>query len=255
MKTATDFKPDAAMALLLMGAPGSGKTNLAMEFPNPYFIDWGDANLRSAVERHPGKPFHWDKVEVDEQDREVPFEKRFERGSALLKANAGKPEVGTIVDDSLSMMQEAIQAFIVLKGSQAESPLVIGGEKVMTRSMWSAFKMLLTKRIIAARSVGKPYILTCHEKVDADDMSGVKIYRPNLSGQMGDTIASLFTDFWSAEAVPHTDLKRYPTGVRYYVRTAPTARIKLKCSCGLPPEMEFSWEAFMAHQASHGGAK
>lgn len=246
MKIASEFKPSQAIAVLLLGAPGAGKTNLAMEFPDPYFMDWGDANLKSAVERHPGKNFTWDRVDTDDVGKDIDPGQRWVRGSELLKASGPDSKVGTIVDDSLSMMQVALCDHILRLGSQAENPLTVGGVKVMTRTLWSAFADLLRKRIIYARSLSKPYILVCHEKVDADDMSGQKIYRPALSGQLGDTIASLFTDFWSCETDPNADKKRYPTGVRYYVRTAPTARIKLKCSCGLPPEFEFTWAAFEA---------
>lgn len=235
------------MALLLIGAPGAGKTNVAMEFPRPYFIDWGDANLKSAVERHPGKEFFWDRVDQDDSGKEVPHAERWNRASELLKKNGPDPKVGTIVDDSLSMMQVALCDHVIAKGSAAENPLVVGGVKVMSRSLWSAFADLLRKRVIQARSYGKPYILICHEKIDADDMTAVKIYRPALSGQLGDTIASLFSDYWSCETDPNAAKKDYPTGVRYFVRTIPNNRIKLKCSCGLDGEFNFTWAAFSKH--------
>jgi hypothetical protein len=255
MNNQSQFKPDAAISLLLMGSPGAGKTNLAMEFPSPYFIDWGDANLASAVNRHSGKPFFYDSVSIGADGKPIEPDRQWERASALLKENGPKDEVGCIVDDTLSMMQVALCQHIVRLGSQAETPLVIGGVKVMTRSMWNAFSDLLRKRIHVAKSFGKPYLLTCHEKVDADDMSAVKIYRPNLSGQLGDSIASLFSDFWSCETDPNADKKVYQNGVRYFVRTVPTNRIKLKCSCGLPGEFEFTWEKFQRHVEQQRSAK
>lgn len=254
MKTATDFKPDKALSLLLLGSPGAGKTNVAFEFPRPYLIDWTDSNPKSAVERHPGKEFYWDRVDLDDAGKEVPPDRRWERGAELLKRNAADPKVETIVDDSLSMMQVALCDHIIRLGSGAENPLVVGGVKVMTKSMWSAFADLLRKRITYAKIWDKHYILVCHEKVDTDDMTTVKMYRPALSGQLGDSIASLFSDFWSCETDPNADKKKYPAGVRYFVRTAPTTRIKLKCSCGLPPEFEFTWEEFARIQDARAKA-
>lgn len=254
MKSGTDFNPNQTMALLLMGSPGSGKTNLAMEMDRPYFIDFGDSNLKSAVERHPGKEFYWDRVDTDDDGKEVPPDRRWERSVDLLKRAGPDPKVGTIVDDSLSMMQTVLCDHILAKGSQAESPLVIGGIKCMSRSLWSPFKDLIVRRIIQARSYNKPYVLICHEKVDADDMTGVKLYRPALSGQLGDTIASLLTDFWSCETDANADKNRYANGVRYFVRTVPNNRLKLKCSCGLPAEFEFTSEAFQAHMAARAQA-
>jgi hypothetical protein len=242
------------MALLLLGAPGAGKTNVAFEFPRPYVIDWGDSNMKSAVERHPGKEFYWDRVDLDDNGAEVPPERRWDRGAELLKKNGLDPKVGTIVDDSLSMLQVALCDHIITKGSAAENALVIGGVKVMTRSMWSAFADLLRKRIIQARMYRKPYILICHEKVDADDMTGVKLYRPALSGQLGDTIASLFSDFYYCEVDPNAPKPKYPSGVRYFVRTAPNNRLKLKCSCGLPVEFDFTWPEFSKIQDARAKA-
>lgn len=245
MQTSSQFKRDTSMALLLMGKPGAGKTCTAFQFPKPWFCDWADSNLRSAVETFPAlKDFYFDTVDRDDEGKEVAVEKRWERASDLLKKAAADPRVETLVDDALSMLQNALCDHIIAKGSAAENPLVIGGVKVMTRSMWSAFKDLLVRRIIYARSSGKRYVLVAHEAVDADEMTGVKLYRPALSGQLGNSLASLFTDWWSVEVDPNADKKKYANGVRHYVRTVPNTRMTLKNSCGLPADFDFTWEAF-----------
>jgi hypothetical protein len=254
MKPISEFDTNGAMALLLAGESGTGKTNLAMEWPNPFFVDWTDANLKSAVERHPGKTAFFARVDIDEQGKEVPPDRRWERGSELLKKHGPAPKVGTIVDDCLSMLQVALQDHIVRIGSQAEQPLMVGGVKVMTKSCWSAFQDLLRKRIFYARSLNKPYILTCHLKVDAEDVTGVKFYRPLLSGALGDYLPGLFSDYWVCETDPNADKKKYPTGVRHYIRTVPNSRMRLKCSCGLPPEMEFTWPEFSKIQDARAKA-
>lgn len=250
MKTANQFQPDKNLSLLLIGPPGSGKTNVAMEFPDPWILDWGDSNLKNAVERHPGKTFFWDRVDQDMNGKEIAPELRWDRAGTLLKELVDKegnvtPEVGTIVDDSLSMMQIALQDHIIKKGSQAEQPLVVGGVRVMSMSMWAAFSDLLRRRIIYAKSLGKPYVLICHEKVDESELSGSKYVRPLVSGSMGNSIAGLFSDYWACKVDTNAKKDQYKNGIRYYVRTVPDNRMPLKCSCNLPADFEFTWEAFL----------
>jgi hypothetical protein len=237
MKTASQFSTKASFGLLLVGEPGSGKTNTAMEFPDPYFIDWGDSNLKSAVERHQGKNFNYDVVDLDDNGKEVPPPQRWARAQKLLKDNGPDKAVGTIVDDSLSMIQTALTDHLCATGGGAENPLVIGGIRCMTLSLWQPFATLLRSRVLFARSLGKPYIMTAHIKVDEREIGGSKYNKPAVSGSMGQDIARLFSDYWACEVESGlTDKTLYPRGVRYYVRTAPTNRFLLKCSCNLKPE-------------------
>lgn len=251
MKTSTDFHTDTSMALLLIGESGSGKTNLAFEFPDPYVIDWGDANLSSAVQRHPSKQFLWDVVDKDDAGKPVPPDQRWERGEKLLATACQSPQVQTIVDDCLSLMQVALCDHVISKGSAAQNVITIGGIKVMNQSLWEPFKSKLRSRIITAKASGKRYVMTCHVKVDKDEVTGTLVYTPLLSGKLN--LPSLFTDYWQTTYDPSADKKVYPTGVRYFVRTVPNHRFPLKCSCGLPPDFEFTWEAFTKYQQERGG--
>lgn len=255
MKTNSDFKLDESMAVLLIGESGTGKTNVCMEFDRPYFIDFGDANLPSAVMRHPGKEFYWDRVDQDDSGKPVPPADRWKRGMELLTKNGPDPKCGAIVDDCLSGMQSVLCDHILNLGSQAEKPLTVGGVKVMTMTLWTPFKDLLRARIIQARSYGKPYIMTCHIKPEKNEVTGVLEYGPLLSGQLKDNLASLFTDYWSTQVDPNADKAKYPNGVRYYVQTVPTNRFALKCSCGLPGQFEFTWAAWQQHQAARVAAR
>ena len=58
MKSSTAFSTTGSQAILVVGEPKSGKSNLALAFPDPAIIDW-DLNLASAVRRAGGKSFDY----------------------------------------------------------------------------------------------------------------------------------------------------------------------------------------------------
>ena len=255
MRPHTDFKPETSKAILLIGDSGSGKTNLAFEFPNPGIIDFGDANINNAVERHRGKPFKWGRVDLADDGKTIAPHLRWQRSLDLLVEAGKDPDVQTIVDDSLSMLQVVLTDYLVDVGSRGGEKLpTVAGEKQMNVSLWEPFARALRSRIVLARSLGKTYIMTCHVKVDENELTATKEQRPLISGQMASKLASLYTDYWMCEATPTPEARYQPRGVRYFVRTAPTNRIKLKSSVpDLPPEFEFSWASWQAHLAKRNG--
>lgn len=247
MKDGSTYPTNQAIAVLVAGEPGSGKTNLCLDWPDPYVIDC-EGNMKNAIERHAGKRFWYDNPERDDKDALLPEDQRWTRIEQLLNANAAKPEVKTIVVDGLGAVTDYLKAFLVTKGGDAEKPLVVGGQRVMTKSLWGPFADLLKRFVFKGRSYGKPFVLTSHLKVDENEMTAVKEQRVNLQGQLVSDFPKLFTDFWMTVATPVPVSKEYPTGVKYSVKTVPTIRITLKCSCGLPPEFETrgpEWQALM----------
>lgn len=228
------------MAILLLGESGSGKSSLAMRWPSPWFC-LGDKNIKHAAlwAKESSHAWFYDDPERDASGKELAWSERWTRADALLKENGPKPEVKTIIDDSLTHLTGYLEAHLIHLGSQAEKALVIGGEKVMTMTLWSPFQSLLKKRIIQARSYGKPYIMIAHLQVDENEMSGAKEQKVLLRGALKNELGLYFTDIWALESIPSTDAKYVATkGIRYFVRTAPTHRIKLKNSCGLPAEVD-----------------
>ncbi len=233
MTPGTNYATTKPRKMLLIGESGMGKTCFTMNLRNPYYIDW-DGNLATAIQLHPGKQFTYDSVETDDAGKPLILDRQWERGEALLRANAAKPEVGVIVDDGLSRMSDLLQAFLVRTGGEAEKILTVGGIKVMNRSLWQPFAAHIRNHLRLATSFGKPYILTCHTKVDANELTEIKELTVNISGQIVGELVSWFTDFVQADTEPDP---KSPTGVNYILRTAPTLRVKLKNSMGLPPKV------------------
>jgi hypothetical protein len=254
MRDGVTYPKDTALAVLLLGQPGAGKSNLCMEFPDPYFIDT-DQNLRNAIERHPGKKFWFDCPEFDDTGKSLPANEHWPRMQKLIVENATKPEVKTLVIDGLGRVTDYLKAYLVHVGSQAEKSLLVGGEKAMTQSLWGPFADLIKRLIFLCRSFGKPFVMTAHLKVDENELSAVKEQRVNLQGQLVSDFPKLFTDAWMADAMPNADAKyKLANGVRYFIRTAPTHRILLKQSCGLPAEFEPDSVEFKKLMASLNGA-
>lgn len=244
MKDGTTYPRNTALAVLLGGAPGSGKTNLCFEFPRPWFAD-ADHNLRNGVERHPGVPFHWDDPEVGIDGKPLPAEQHWPRLEVLIKEAGAKPEVGTIVLDGLGRVSDYLKAYLVHVGSQAEKPLLVGGMKAMTMGLWGPFSDYMKRLVFLCRSFGKPFVMTTHLGVDENELTTIKEQRVLLQGALKSDYPKLYTDFWMANATPNSNvLYKAANGVRYYVRTAPDHRITLKQSCGLPAEFEHSDDCF-----------
>lgn len=260
MRPHTDFKPETSKAILLMGDSGSGKTNLAFTFPSPFIIDWGDSNLANAVERHRGKPFFYGRVDQEDDGTPIAESGRWNRSVKLLDEAIANDAVRTIVDDTLSMMQPVLKAHLIADATKNGEKLPkIAGDFTMNQSLWDPFARFIRQRIIKAKTAGKFYILVCHVGLDENELTLVKEMRPALQGQLGKgsnggALVALFNDFWLCEATPSSDPKYKPRGVRYYVRSAPTNRVKLKTSFPtMDAEVDASWFATDEFQARLNG--
>lgn len=244
MKTNTQYTPLNDLALLLVGPPLSGKTNVAMAFPAPYIIST-DHKLNNAVSRFPGKEFFYDYGDVD-TDTGQPIEspKRWNRVCELVKKNYSDPRVKTIVIDNLTDLAGYLIDHIIANGG---TKLTVGGEKVMEQQHWQPFKLLMTRFINTLKMTGKFVVVCAHETIDKDDVTGTLLYRPLIPGQLKDTLGQYFTDVW------RTECEKVSNGIVYRVRTAPTSRMSLGSQFKLPQEFVFTWEEF--EKAMKGGAK
>lgn len=243
MNSSAQFAQQVQFALLLMGPPFSGKTNIAFQFPDPYFLDCDD-KLGSAVRRNPGKEFYWDCPLRGDKGHVVDPINRWNRSITLLKAAVADPRIKTIVIDSGTALQGFLIDYIVQQPSTAKTPLTVGGEKVMDRSMWGPYRDLLTKLILGLRACGKYVIFCMHDLVDKDEDTKTTFIRPSFGGALRDTAGGLFTEHWHTETRQAPDLKNPGQfTIEYFVRCAPRSTMPLGTTMGLPPEFVFTWKA------------
>lgn len=222
-----------AFALLLIGTPKSGKTVTAMSFPKPFVLDC-DNNLAGALRYHnySAKPFEF----WFANPNEVEVTKRWSFCIEQLSEAVKSPEVETILVDGLSLMGYYLEHHILAnssKGTGGMNDLVIAGEKVMNMSQWGPFKNLMSKLIMAAKSSGKLFVMTCHEQALETESGAIKAYVPLISGSLRHNIAGFFTDVWRCET------KNGPKGSTHTLRFAPKSLMQIGNSLNIK-EPEFN---------------
>lgn len=230
------YKKNPSLAVLLIGPPLVGKTNTAFQFPDPYILD-ADDKMLNAVTRFPDKKFKWDCPLRKPDGTPIPDIDQWQYvQDACINPALKDPWIKTIIIDSASAVNEMIKRHIMKHPTPgSKGPLMVGGEKVMEMSQWQPFGDIWRRLIMGCRASGKILIVTAHERVEKDEMSGQLMYRPLVPGAFGDGMGGLFTDVWHCEAEVGPDLKNPgKTKTNYKVRTQPTARIVLGSGLQMP---------------------
>lgn len=237
-----DFKAKPSFALLLQGPPLSGKTNVAMQFPRPYFLD-ADDKLLNAVMLNKGKEFYYDcplRHVLNGVTTGVFPERRWQYSIDCIKAACASPDIDTVVIDSITSLGTILMQHILQFPSTAKVALTVGGEKVMDMSMWGPYRDLWTRLIMFVRGSGKMAVFCAHEVTDKDEITGAMSYRPSFQGQLKDTGAGLFTDVWCTET--KQIMQDGKPATEYLIRTQPTSMRALGNSLKLPATFKFDWQ-------------
>lgn len=242
MKSSTEYDPKLAWGLLLQGPPKTGKTRLALCFPNPYILDC-DNNLSGAVRslrtEYPDKTFKYDSLHEDDAGNPLPPEKLWDHGIQCLVAACKDTTIRTIIIDSLSSLCPALIDKIV--ASKAGT----GRAEGMTISDWIPFRNMLSDLVTRLRRTKRYLIITSHEENVKDELSGMVITRTNMPSKLADSFGGFFSDVWRTEI---DELGGKPI---YTVRVSPTKRIPaIGNSLGLTPTngcFVFRWEDIAKH--------
>lgn len=233
MLTHTQYSAATQFALLLIGPPLAGKTNVAMNFPDPYFLD-ADDKLANAAARHPGKRFWYDCPLRRDGKTSIPLPEQWGYVSECINAAIKVPEIRTIVLDSATALSDMLIAHILKFGTK----LTIAGQPSMEMQHWGPFAAIWKKLIMGIRASGKMLVLISHERVIEDQLNGSKSIGPLIGGSLKDNLGSMFTDVWHAEhrTKPNREKPGQMT-TEYFVRTQPFANMTLGTSLkDLPAE-------------------
>lgn len=236
MPTEIQIPQQNRFSLLLIGAPKSGKTNLAFQFPRPKFIDC-DLNLDAAIRRQPKQLYQRLVVDYDEKGNEVPLDMRWLRLLALVEHGWKGDDYDTLVIDSITKVRNYLQDYL-LSRTTATKDLIIGGEKMMTINHWGPYAVLMQRFVSQLRKIPKYVIVIAHIHSDKDEATGRWLFKPAIGGQSEDTLAGLFTDLWCCEPQITSG------GIKYTVRTVPTSQMILGNTLNLPENYIFDWNDF-----------
>lgn len=228
MKPSTSFTPAQNVAVLLVGDPGSGKSNLIMATPTPGIIDC-DGNLGSAVRRAEGKKFFYSQPFRDDAGVEVPENLRWKRAMSETMAMLKHPEIETIVIDGLSNLCRWGMIHV-------EQELTNAGinTKKEYLAKYQSFIPLLSNFITTLRIPGKLVFVTVHQIADKDEILGRTRFFLDIPGRLSEVLGGQFTDVWGTESLP--DPTNTKTMAKYNIRTKPTGyHVNLKASLDLEP--------------------
>jgi len=214
MKPSSAYQISQTFALLLVGEPKSGKSNIALAFPDPWILDL-DHNLSSAVRRAPGKKFFFDNLDGVEP---LKYQETLE---AKIKEASANPEVKTLVIDSTTSLAAAVREGILANlrahGAKLRADTL---DDQLRISDYQTIMTYVLRLLALCRASGKFVIWTAHQKADRDELTGTIRYQLNIPGQLKDSFGAYFTDVWAA--VASQTLTATGPGAKYTIRTKPT---------------------------------
>lgn len=232
MKPSTSFTPSASVAILCVGDPGSGKTRLGMSLPDPGILDC-DGNLASAVRVSANKKFFYAQPFVTDDGKEVPEDQRWLRAVAQTKELLTSPETKSFFLDGLGNLCRWGLIY-------AEAELVRAGINIKKEYLakYMSFIPLLTNYITMLRIPGKLVMVSVHQTMEKDELSGSIRYELDIPGRLKNTLGGQFTDVWGMSSLADPGSK---VGAKYLVRTKPSGfHVNLKTSLDLEPSIDIT---------------
>lgn len=246
MKSLSDCALDESFGLLIQGPPKTGKTTLALQFPDPWIADcsnnlsgatrWFKKNMPAQIEQiRYSQPWLSNVIDPTHGQTIVPPEARWARLLTDINEALKDPTRKTIIIDDVGQVCEWLQAFIVSeKGT--------GKKEGMTISDWIPFRSLLAKLVTDLRLLcrNKRYLIfTAHEEYAKDERTGSIFTRVNIPSKLADNFGGLFSDVWRTIVEDVADV------LYYKVVAQPTPAVPaIGNSLGLPANFKFTWKEF-----------
>lgn len=205
-------------SILFRGKPGTYKTTLALQFPNPGILDC-DENV-APVERylraqlatkdlqflHSRCRYTKEDKPIATDDYDILWPRFVEEFNALVL----NPWCKTIIIDSLTGLDQMLLRWIMKKQG-------IQDVMKLDRQHWIPFRMTMTELTLRMRQTGKIMIITAHENEVVDSKGGVIGYNTALTTRLRDNFGWIFTDVYWFEPQPPLQGNRRPPIIHPYV--------------------------------------
>lgn len=218
------------VTLLLKGDSGAGKTWKAAQFPRPVIWNW-DNNL-SGLRKLPDeirKNVRIMDPRKDANGKQVKDVDVWANFVKQLEVVGADPTVGTMVQDSLTTMAEALMDKIL----KTEDP----GKAVEIQNWgeFSRYMKWLGEHLLCANDLDKHVVFLAHETILQEKLTGKIRYLLAVGGSTKSNFDLYFSDVWRAYT------KNKPDGtVEHWIRSLPTEYHTAKSSLVLPPD--FKWD-------------
>lgn len=272
MKDSTTLSPTSPNSILILGAPGTGKTFLASCLPSPYFAN-ADNNLMGVIRRRRelkmDSPIYFDELNYTTDKAEltalgmteaqiaalpqsiidqvpsyvIPREWRCRRLVKCLNAALSDPRVKTIVLDSLTTINEILMDEVLRKQSHI---LPKKGDAVLTSFFDSSSNNLdpvlefahwgafgkLMKKLLLTLKSSGKLVVFIAHTSAKDDDIGVARDYIAVPGQLKDVMSGYFEEAWLLKVILRGQ------SVERQLITVPTKEAQsplgLKSAAGLP---------------------
>lgn len=181
--------------ILLYGPQGVGKTWFAGTMPGPIFVlDWDDG----IVTLRGREDVDYIQVGIDDWDAFHRFWEAFHVGKkAAYKGETFEPgRYRTLVVDSLTTMIDTALNVIATKVHMRDR-VVVGKYRAAHRADYNVLTHVLGDFVREAKAMGINLLMTAHERMERDDMSGeVLRVGPSLSPSAANVVATLCDEIW-----------------------------------------------------------
>jgi hypothetical protein len=251
MKDLSQLDINRSTTIMIVGAPGAGKTTLALQFPRPYIFD-ADNKLRGPL-RHitslgiDPKTIKYDHGTVDENGTPIKPLQRYQHMVKCLTAAAKDETIDTIIIDSGTAIQEYIKNDIFrqrVPNVKSNTPLINEANlerAQLTEPEWGIYGRYWNSLVTEMQTLGKIVIFTMHFENRSLNEGAITEVALAVQGQTRYKLAGLFSDVIN----PFTKTEGFGENmkVKRYLRTIPVNENDqrgLQSALGLKPIEELT---------------
>lgn len=234
MESLTSFTQQTRPKILLVGPPFSGKTTLALRFPDPFVVDL-DGKITNALKTvRPERGWVTQPLNTDKGQISDPTKAWQAIDNAVTEACL-HPDSKTVVLDSISMVDFWLRRYVANAKPTNINPVTIGGLQFMAHAHWNPYEVLLRGLLGKLLAVKKIAVVTAHVEVIKDDIAGGIFQAVLMPGKSQAGLPAIFTDCWLVNGKVEKDTWHT------VVRTAPGGFPRMNClgtSLDLPFEFD-----------------